>query len=103
MMKPQLPQRHHRTGVPTRTPVHPGHLLEKLFLVPLGMNQTEAASRLGVSRRRLHEVVRGRRALTPDTAARCALHFGADAQFWLVLQAQHDAFLATRRLQSARS
>lgn len=88
-------------GVPLRAPVHPGRFLQKVFLTPLGMSQSEAARRLGISRRRLHEVVQGRRAISPDTAVRCALHFGGDTRFWLSLQADHDGFAAWKRLRSA--
>lgn len=89
------------SGVPLRAPVHPGRFLERHFLEPLGMSQTEAARRLGISRRRLNEVVQGRRAFTPDTAIRCAALFGADASFWLSLQAAHDTFACWKRLRSA--
>ncbi|MFC4253013.1 HigA family addiction module antitoxin [Sinimarinibacterium flocculans] len=82
--------------------MHPGRLLQKLFLTPMRVNQSEAARRLGISRRRLHEVVHGRRRLTPDTAVRCAMHFGGDAEFWLQLQAAHDGFVAWQRLHTAR-
>lgn len=88
-----------RAGAPLREPPHPGRMLQKLFLQPLGMTQTEAARRLGVSRRRLHEVVHGLRRLTPDTAARCALQFGGDVEFWLRMQAAHDGYHAWRRLR----
>ncbi|UZG44605.1 HigA family addiction module antitoxin [Caldimonas thermodepolymerans] len=88
-------------GVPLRTPVHPGRFLQKVFLTPLGISQSEAARRLGISRRRLHEVVQGRRAISPDTAVRCELHFGADTRFWLALQADHDGFAAWKRLRAA--
>jgi len=86
-------------GVPLRRPVHPGRFLNRMFLVPLGISQSEAARCLGVSRRRLHEVVQGRRSLTPDTAIRCALHFGADTAFWLALQSAWDSFHAWQRLR----
>ncbi|WP_085318031.1 HigA family addiction module antitoxin [Derxia lacustris] len=87
-------------GVPLRRPVHPGRFLNRMFLVPLGISQSEAARCLGVSRRRLHEVVQGRRGITPDTAIRCALHFGADAAFWLALQSAWDSFVAWERLRA---
>ena len=57
-------------GVPLRTPMHPGRLLARTCLVPLGLNQSEAARLLGLSRRRLHELVHGQRAMSPDTAIR---------------------------------
>ena len=88
-------------GVPLRVPVHPGHFLDKHYLQPLGINQTRAARLLGVSRRRVNELVMGHRAMSPDTAVRCALAFGASAAFWLHLQANWDAFHAWRALRAA--
>jgi addiction module HigA family antidote len=81
-------------GVPLRVPVHPGRFLERQFLKPLGLTQGQAAQLLGVSRRRLNEIVVGRRGLSPDTALRCAIAFGLDASFWLALQSRWDSFEA---------
>ena len=89
------------SGVPLRAPLHPGRFLERHFLAPLGLSQTEAARRLGISRRRLNEVIQGHRAFTPDTAIRVAALFGTDAQFWLGLQAAHDTNVCWKRLRSA--
>jgi antitoxin HigA-1 len=79
-------------GVPRRTPVHPGRFLERHYLVPLAMSQSAAARRLGISRRRVHELVSGERTMTPDTAIRCAIAFGLPATEWLALQAEWDSF-----------
>jgi addiction module HigA family antidote len=86
-------------GVPLRVPVHPGRFLEKQYLVPLGITQTRLAELLGVSRRRVNELVMGHRAMSPDTAVRCALTFGTSAAFWLSLQANWDSYHAWRQLR----
>ncbi len=86
-------------GVPVRAPWHPGYFLHRNFLAPLSLSQTDAARVLGVSRRRLHEIVQGQRSMTPDTAIRCALAFGTDAAFWLALQAAWDNFHAWKSLR----
>jgi antitoxin HigA-1 len=86
-------------GVPLRAPVHPGRFLERQYLIPLAINQTRAAELLGVSRRRVNELVMGHRAMSPDTALRCALAFGTGADFWLHLQAQWDCYHAWRALR----
>lgn len=88
-------------GIPVRAPWHPGRFLSRNFLEPLGMSQSEAARALGMSRRRLHEIVHGQRAMTPDTAIRCALLFGTDAAFWLALQSAWDSFHAWKALRAA--
>lgn len=87
-------------GVSSRAPWHPGRFLSRNYLAPLGLSQSEAARRLGVSRRRLHELVQGQRDMTPDTAIRCALVFQTDAAFWLTLQAAWDGFHAWKQLRS---
>jgi antitoxin HigA-1 len=87
-------------GVPSRAPVHPGRLLARTCLAPLGLSQSEAARVLGLSRRRLHELVHGQRTMTPDTAIRCARQFGIDAAFWLTQQAAWDSFHAWKRLSA---
>ena len=62
-------------GVPARRPPHPGQFLESRFLKPLHISQTELAEALGVSRRRVNELINGRRAITPDTAVRLAMYY----------------------------
>ncbi len=75
-----------------RRPMHPGHFLD--------LTQDELARRLGMSRRRVNERVRGRRGVSADTALRLALCFGLEAEFWLRLQAAWDAHAAWRRFGS---
>jgi addiction module HigA family antidote len=70
-------------------------LLEE-FLKPLGVSQSAFAVRLGVSFPRLNEVVRGKRAVTPDTALRLAQVTGMSADFWLGLQSDWDLWHALR-------
>jgi addiction module HigA family antidote len=79
-------------GVRQRVPVHPGRFLDRHYLKPLGLTQTEAARQLGVSRRRINELVQGKRAMSPDTAIRCAQAFGLPAASWLAMQADWDAW-----------
>jgi len=71
-------------------PVHPGAILREDFLVPLGLSVNALSIALGVPATRIHEIVKERRAVTADTAARLAKYFGGDAVSWLVLQANYD-------------
>jgi addiction module HigA family antidote len=68
-------------------------LLEE-FLKPLGISQSAFAIRLGVSFPRLNEIIRGKRAVTPDTALRLAQVTGMSADFWLGLQSDWDLWHA---------
>ena len=71
-------------------PVHPGEALREDYLAPLGMSVNALAMALGVPATRFHEIVKERRAVTADTAARLARFFGSDAAYWLVMQANYD-------------
>ena len=84
-----------------RPPTHPGEMLLEEFLKPLGISQSAFAVRLGVSFPRLNEIVRGRRAVTPDTALRLARVLGMPADFWLGLQLDWDLWHAMRHENAA--
>ena len=78
--------------------VHPGEVLRVDFLAPLGLSVNALAIALGVPATRMHEIVKERRGVSADTAARLARYFGGDAASWLVLQANYDLkTLPTRR------
>lgn len=88
---------------PVRRPPHPGEFLHTRFLAPLHISQTELAAALGVSRRRVNELINGRRALTPDTAVRLAAYFGNEAAFWMHLQVAWDMHGAVHQALVRRS
>jgi addiction module HigA family antidote len=88
-------------GIPARRPPQPGQFLESKFLKPLGISQTDLAQALGVSRRRVNELINGRRAITPDTAVRLAMFFGNEASFWMHLQVAWDMHTAAREMRAS--
>ena len=71
-------------------PVHPGEILKDEFLAPLGISQYRLAKDIGVPPRRINEIVKGRRAITADTALRLSRFFGLSAQFWMNLQTRYE-------------
>ena len=73
-----------------KNPTHPGEMLLEEFLKPLGMSQVAFAKHLGVSFKRINEIVNGRRAITPETAWLFAKAFGNSPQFWMNLQTTYD-------------
>jgi addiction module HigA family antidote len=84
-----------------RTPPHPGMFLESRFLKPLRISQENLAKGLGVSRRRVNELIRGHRAITPDTAIRLGTYFRTGPEFWMNLQQAWDLYQAWRALRSS--
>jgi addiction module HigA family antidote len=73
-----------------RVSTHPGEMLREEFLLPLGITPNALALRIRVPATRIGEIVRGKRAITPDTALRLARFFGNSPEFWLNLQLMHD-------------
>ena len=75
-------------------PVHPGEILNEEFLKPMGISQNKLGRDLGVSPRRVNEIVHGKRSVTADTALRLSVYFGNSASFWLGLQMDYDLDVA---------
>ena len=71
-------------------PIHPGEILREEFLKPLDMSANALAIALRVDAPRINDIMRGRRAVTVETAARPARYFGTTARFWMNLQADYD-------------
>ena len=74
----------------TRPPVHPGELLREDFLPDYHLTATGLASALGVSRQTVNELLRERRAVSPEMALRLSRLFGNSPEFWLNLQRAVD-------------
>lgn len=70
--------------------IHPGEILLEEFLKPLAMTQCRLAKDLQVPARRIHLIVRGKRAIRADTALRLARYFGTTDRFWINLQSRYD-------------
>jgi addiction module HigA family antidote len=73
-----------------RRPTHPGELLREETLPAAGLTPSELSTGLGVSRRRINELLRERRSVNPDLAHRLARVFKTTAEFWLRLQEAVD-------------
>ena len=76
----------------------PGEVLLEEFLRPAGLSQNQLARAIDVPVGRVGDIVRGKRAITRDTAARLAVFFGTSAELWINLQARYDAKVAQRDL-----
>ncbi len=75
--------------------VHPGEVLRAEFLDARGMSVNALALALRVPAPRINDVVRCKRAVSPETALRLARYFGTSALFWMNLQVAHDLRVAT--------
>lgn len=71
-------------------PVHPGEFLLEDFLVPLGISQSKLSRDIDVPVTRINTIIKGDRAVTPDTALRLGRYFGTGPEVWLNLQQKYD-------------
>lgn len=77
---------------------HPGEILLEEFLKPMGITQYRLAKEIGVSQRRIGEIVAGTRAVTADTGLRLSRFFRMSEGFWIGLQMDYDAAKAKASL-----
>jgi addiction module HigA family antidote len=80
--------------LPGRARPHPGAFLHSRFLKPLGISQERLAQGLGISRRRVNELVKGKRGVSADTALRLGVFFGTGPELWLSMQAAWELYQA---------
>jgi addiction module HigA family antidote len=89
--------------MPMKNPPHPGGVVLRQCIEPLGLSITQAAAALGVTRTTLSELVNEKRGISPEMAVRLSQVFGGSAESWLVQQAQYDlAQVRTDRLKLKR-
>ncbi len=84
-----------------KNPFHPGEILLEEFLKPGEITQAEFAKKLGWTRARLNELIKGKRGITADSALDLAKVLGTSAKLWMNLQATYDLDQATKRRKAA--
>ena len=84
-----------------KNPFHPGEILLEEFLVPADITQTAFADKLGWTRARLNELIKGKRGITADTALDLAKALKTSAKLWMNLQATYDLDQAEKRRKAA--
>jgi len=87
------------TGKRTVRPTHPGEMLREDFMPDYGLTVASMAKALGVSRQTVNELLRERRALSPEMALRLSALFGNSAEFWLNAQRAVDLWDAAQELR----
>jgi addiction module HigA family antidote len=83
-----------------KNPPHPGGILRRQCIEPLGLSVTKAAKGLGVTRQALSDLVNERAAVSVDMAIRLAKAFGSSPETWLGLQMAYDLSRAKPRMAS---
>ena len=79
-------------------PTHPGELLLREFMEPLGVTQYALAKAISVPQTRISQIVHGQRNITADTALRLSRAFGLSDAFWVNMQSRYDLDMARAEL-----
>ena len=86
-----------------RKPTHPGEIIREDIIKPLGMSVTEAAKKLGVTRKTLSALINCRASLSPDMAIRIGKATNTSPESWLIMQAKLDLWNAANRKTKVES
>jgi antitoxin HigA-1 len=89
-----------QTAMAMHNPPHPGGIVRRQCLEPLGLSVTEAARGLGVTRQALSELVNEKTGISVEMAIRLAKAFGSSPEAWLGLQMAYDLWQARDRARS---
>ena len=78
-------------------PLHPGRVLEAVYMAEMGVNQSELAARCGCAARKINEIVNGKRGISPGFALVLEKVLGTSAEMWVRMQADFDLWEARRK------
>lgn len=84
-----------------KNPFHPGEILLEEFLIPLDLTQVAFAQKIGWTKARLNELIKGKRGVSAETALDLADVLGTTPKLWMSLQATYDLDKAEKNRQVA--
>ncbi len=84
-------------------PFHPGEILLEEFLAPACITQSAFAKKLGWTKAKLNEIIRGKRGITAEAALDLSHVLGTSAKLWMNLQATYDLDQALKRSKVLKS
>jgi antitoxin HigA-1 len=80
----------------SRTPIHPGEVLSREYLKPMGISRNSFAAHLGWSHAKINEIIHGRRGITPESALSLSDVLRTTPDLWMNLQKNYDLSKAQR-------
>ena len=83
-------------------PPHPGGVLLRQWISPLGISITQAAKHLGISRKALSEIVNKHTGISPEMAVRLSIALGTSSELWMNMQSSYDLWHAEQRRKELR-
>src|SRR5687768_1721547 len=83
-------------------PVHPGNILKNLYMEPLGLNQSDFARNLGITRKTLSMLLNERKSITAEMALRLSKAFSTTPDVWINLQVNYDLWYAEQNVKLSK-
>lgn len=77
--------------------MHPGVVLNEIYMKELGLNQSQLAEKCKCSPRKINEIVNGKRSISPDFALILESTLGTSAEMWVRIQAEYDLWVARKK------
>jgi addiction module HigA family antidote len=78
-------------------PMHPGLVLNEVYMKEMGLNQSQLAVKCKCSPRKINEIVNGKRSISPDFALVLEAVLGTSAEMWVRIQAEFDLWVARKK------
>ena len=78
-------------------PMHPGTVLNEIYMKELGLNQSQLAAKCGCTPRKINEIVNGKRSISPEFALILEKALGTTAEMWVRIQAEFYLAIARRK------
>jgi antitoxin HigA-1 len=77
-------------------PMHPGQVLEEIYMAEMNLNQSQLAEKCRCSPRKINEIVNGKRSISPEFAIMLEKVLGTTAEMWVRMQAEYDLWRARK-------
>ena len=78
-------------------PMHPGIVLDEVYMKEMGLNQSQLAKKCGCSPRKINEIVNGKRSISPEFALVLEKVLSTTAEMWVRIQAEYDLWIARKK------
>lgn len=79
-------------------PLHPGEVLNAVYMIEMGLNQSQLAELCKCTPRKINEIVNGKRGISPQFAIELESAIGTSAEMWVKMQAEYDLWVARQNV-----
>lgn len=78
-------------------PLHPGTVLNEVYMKEMNLNQSQLAELHGCSPKKINEIVNGKRSISAQFALELEQTIGTSAEMWVRMQAEYDLWITREK------